>query len=325
MVLSSLVDNLASAGDPMGLSEDYWSGWSQGLDLPNQGEELLFTSRMYQMLPYLAAATGLLEQSQPLLRRSVMARLAGTGRHLVGPVLLRRRAGEHKDLAQRGQRALVGITTALTVAGHSPAYLHQDEPYSGALLHDLGLETGLEGQAKEVSRRLNGAGAKRVIAGDPHTAHLLKDAYPDLVSGWDLEVSHYLEILAGAVERIREAARPAPVKTVVVHDSCVLARSLGLVEPLRVVLSALGVEVKEPSEAREDTGCCGGPVEYAFPELSRRLSGERARALAAHGQQVLVACPVCLVNLARHEEALGIRVWDLGELLYHSLGAGEQG
>jgi len=85
------------------------------------------------------------------------------------------------------------------------------------------------------------------------------------------------------------------------------------------VLERLGIEVVEPENAGRNTACCGGPVEYAFADLSRSISCIRARELADRGRDVLVACPICLVNLMKHERDLGIRVWDMGEILAAAL------
>ena len=41
----------------------------------------------------------------------------------------------------------------------------------------------------------------------------------------------------------------------------------------------------------------------------------RAAELSQWGENVVVTCPICLINLAKHEQEFGLRVWDLGELL----------
>jgi Fe-S oxidoreductase len=81
------------------------------------------------------------------------------------------------------------------------------------------------------------------------------------------------------------------------------------------VLQTLGIEIIEPENTGINTACCGGPVEYAYADLSRSISGMRAKELAQTCSDVLVTCPICLINLMRHEDALGLRIWDIGELL----------
>ena len=159
---------------------------------------------------------------------------------------------------------------------------------------------------------------------DPHTTWMLRLAARDgLADG--IRVTHYLEILDRPGRRSPTRPPAAPLGAFVLHDPCVLTRELGLGDRVRQLAGTLGVTLTLPADAGADTACCGGPVEYAFSELSRQVSALRARELARHGDQILVTCPICLVNLARHEKALGIRVWDLGELLWNACETEAQG
>ena len=101
----------------------------------------------------------------------------------------------------------------------------------------------------------------------------------------------------------------------VVHDPCVMTRDLGIVDEARKVLKALGLQQLEPENTKMDTACCGGPVEYAFAELSHKISHLRIEELSGISRNILVSCPICLINLSKYEQELGIRVWDMGELL----------
>ena len=77
------------------------------------------------------------------------------------------------------------------------------------------------GTAKsEIRIDLTDVSVRRVITVDPHTTHMLRSVFPKLADGYDVEVQSYLEVLA---ER-ELPARPAAVREVVVHDSCVYAR-----------------------------------------------------------------------------------------------------
>jgi Fe-S oxidoreductase len=57
-------------------------------------------------------------------------------------------------------------------------------------------------------------------------------------------------------------------------------------------------------------------VEYAFADLSEKISGIRIQELANVCKNILVMCPICLINLSKYEQELGIKVWDVGELLH---------
>ena len=320
--LSTICGNMARTGDPLGLKLPYWTKWAQGLGFLPQGNDLLYTARMYQMLPFVVQATEMAAGAMPLLPAlsirtfAKMAEIAGA---MATEPLLRLGAWRAKELRRRTENALKGIAAALEQAGIHPAYLHEDEPYSGVLLYDLGMEDAVIPIARQVSARLKSSRAKTIITIDPHTTFMLQEVYPRFLPGFNLAVRHYLQVLAASgLNQPYRTDSGAPRK-IVFHDSCVMTRDLDIIRPARQVLAALGIEVVEPENTGKDTACCGGPVEYAYADLSRSISGIRARELAGSCKDVLVTCPICLINLMKHEKALGIRVWDMGEILHQCL------
>ena len=320
--LNTICDNIERTGDPLGLKRPYWTRWADGLGLPTQGSELLFTARMYQMLPFVVQATEMAGGAMPLLPAlsvnafAKMARMAGA---MATEPLLRLGAWRARELRQRTENALRGIAAALDRAGIRPAYLYEDEPYSGVLLYDLGMEDAVGPIARDVSGRIRSSRARTILTVDPHTTFMLKEIYPQFLTGFNTAVRHYLEVLASTGLGTSAAPAAGLPKRIAFHDSCVMTRDLDIIEPARQVLTMMGIEVAEPENSGKDTACCGGPVEYAYADLSRSISGIRARELAGTCTDVLVTCPICLINLMKHEKALGIRVWDMGELLYRYL------
>jgi glycolate oxidase iron-sulfur subunit len=152
---------------------------------------------------------------------------------------------------------------------------------------------------------------------------MLRDVYPLYIPDYDLQVVHYLDLLREHLPALGQAAGSGAPIELVMHDSCVMTRSLDIIEQGREVMANVGVDLAEPENNRVNTACCGGPIEYAFPQLSRRVSSLRAHELASHGRKVLVTCPICLINLAHYENELGLRVGDLGEVLFDRLNLGQ--
>jgi Fe-S oxidoreductase len=324
--LKTIRGNLERTGDPLGLKTAYWTRWTDGLDLPVQGSPLLFTARMYQMLPFVVQATEMAARARPLvpmLSVKIFAKMAEIAGAAAADPVLRLRARRAHEIRDRAEAALTGIVSGLASTGIHPAYLHENEPYSGVLLYDLGLAVARI--ARSVYRTLKAAGSKTVLTVDPHTTFMLRQVYPRYIPGFDLDVHHYLEVLARSDNLSSVPRAPELPEKIVVHDSCVMTRNLELVEPVRIVLGRLGIEAVEPENTGTDTACCGGPVEYAYADLSRSISCIRARELAAAGRDVLVACPICLINLMKHEKEMGIRVWDMGEILGFSFPRGSTG
>jgi Fe-S oxidoreductase len=319
-VLSTLKENIQRTGDPLGMKGVYWTEWAEGLHLPRQGETVLLTARMYQMLPYIMQVTRIVASAKPFLSRYGFAPFVSLGNRLMGDHIIRLKALGAEDIKSKGKNVLRGIVRALSAVGERPAYLYEDEPYSGVLLYDLGLDEFIDEHIEKVYRLLKSHSIEKIICVDPHTTFMLREIYPKYIEGFDIEVKHYLEILSGKSERLKKSVRKPLEKSLVMHDSCYLTRELGVIEQVRAVLGSLGVNVAEPENTKLDTACCGGPIEYAYQDLTEKISRTRAGELSAISENVVAVCPICLINLTKHEEELGIKVWDVGELLLEALG-----
>jgi len=252
----------------------------------------------------------------PLLSVKAFAKMFEKAGSLAGETVLRLKATGARNVKHKGESALKGIAAALNHAGEYPAYHYEAEPYSGVLLYDLGLEKHIDPHVKKVYRQLKSSGVKKVITVDPHTTFMLKEVFPDYISGYDIQVLHYLELISQKSQSLKTLAERKLPREFVMHDSCVMTRDLGIVEQARQVASGLGITLMEPENAGQDTACCGGPVEYAYADLSGKISNIRIQELAARGRNILVTCPICLINLMKYEKQMGIKVWDMGELLY---------
>jgi len=314
--LSTLMGNLERTGDPLGFKHPYWTEWVDQLNLPREGESLLLTGRMYQMLPYVIQTTRLASAAKPLLTRRGLGRMVAAGSRFAGEAVIRMKAKGEKEIKSRTDKVLQGIVAALGRLECHPAYLYESDPYSGVLLHDLGLGEQIRPHMKRVVDLLKRHGAKELITVDPHTTFMLRDLYPKHLGVADFKVRHYLEILARQNGRLFKANKATLPEELVIHDPCVMARALGMVDQARQLLDRIGIRLLEPENTRGNTACCGGPIEYAFGNLSEEISTIRIRELADISKNILVMCPICLVNLARYEESLGVRIFDMGEVLY---------
>jgi len=318
-VLSTLKENIQRTGDPLGFKGVYWTKWANELNLPRSGSTILLTARMYQMLPYIIQTIGLVALAKPLLSSRVFGRLIDIGNRLVGEKIVRLKAIGARAIKSKGKNSLKGIVSALSAIGQRPAYLYEDEPYSGVLLYDLGLDEYIEDHIKTVYSLLKGHKVKKVIGVDPHTTFMLKEVYPKYIGDYDIEVKHYLEILSENNEALRNVCKKGLEKEFVIHDPCFMARNLGIIEQARRVSASLGITLLEPENTKLDTACCGGPIEYAFREMSEEVSRTRIQELGRVSKNIVVTCPICLINLSKYEREMGIRVWDMGELLCAAL------
>ncbi|GAF74351.1 unnamed protein product, partial [marine sediment metagenome] len=270
-LLTGLKDNIQRTGDPLGIKAEYWTEWAKGLNLLGKGETIILTGRMYQMLPYITSTTSLLASTKGFLSRRILGDIARRGSSIAGEKAIMWKAKKEEALKSRSAKALCGITKALSAVGYKPAYLYEDEPYSGALLYDLGLDKFLPEYITKVYSLLKERDVKEVIGVDPHTVFMLKEVYPRYINNYELGVRHYLDILAENIDELKRVQERRLEGEFVVHDSCVMARDLGITEPPRKVLESLGIKVLEPENTKLNTVCCGGPIEYAFPHMADKV------------------------------------------------------
>jgi L-lactate dehydrogenase complex protein LldE len=101
------------------------------------------------------------------------------------------------------------------------------------------------------------------------------------------------------------------------HDSCSSLRQMGVEQQPRDLLAARGIRVQE-LEGREV--CCGfgGTFCVKYPEISARMVGDKADAVAATGAGILLGGDLgCLLHIGGHlrRRALPVRVFHVAEAL----------
>ena len=307
-VLGILADNLRSRGRVMHLAAHHATAWAEGLSIPRGGETVLYTGHMYQLLP----AMGAMARRMADFEESWITSFFGLGR-IVNKAIDLSAFMAGADPAERAASTarLRGIARLLRQAGVEFGYLYDEELYAGALVHDGGVTDAFEIHARRVAEVLRRHDVRRVICVDPHTLNVMRSVLPEVVEGWDVEVTSYLEVLA--------AERPALIRDVsselAVHDSCVYARFEGVVDQPRQLLSIAGVELREPRFARRMTHCCGGPVESLFPSKAHAIAEKRIEQLVETGAPGAVTmCPICLLNL-RTTAGEDLVIRDISEVL----------
>jgi cysteine-rich protein len=305
--LGMLGDNLHKRKSALPLSQRTVSAWARGLDLPHGGETVLYTGQMWQMVPAINAMSRQLGKYEHA-RSAWLFGFARSMNRLVNltPLLAR---SSPKDRRAYNER-LRNIARLLRVAGVEFGYLYEKDLYTGALAHDEGLDRGFARHAELVQRNLRENGVKRVITVDPHTTNMLRTIYPKVLPGFDIEVRSYLEVLAERkLKPVQQLGQEATM-----HDSCIYARSEGVLEQPRHLLAAGGVRLVEPEMSGKLTFCCGGPLETLFPGKSAEIARRRVDQLSACSSRLITACPLCLANLNRVVPA-GVEVHDISDYL----------
>lgn len=296
-------------GYPVPAPKGFASAWSKDLELPRgPSRRLLFTGALYQLTPYIPSLVELLRlieyptnSSWALLR---VARDLSRTIDLSSVPLLR----PDGELLRWSNAVLRTAVRLLLRAGVDFMYVPEvSDLYSGAILRDYGLVEAFRKHAKAVLDAVRSTGAEEVIVLDPHTQDTVTNGFREAL-GEGLRAVNYMDLVKPA---------GAGHGTAVVHDSCVYARRLGIIDRPRELLRLAGYNVVEPRRSREWTYCCGGPLEALLPSLSSAIADARAKELASLGDRVVTFCPICYLNLRRALHRIGskARVYDLLELI----------
>ncbi|MCE4625985.1 MAG: (Fe-S)-binding protein [Desulfurococcales archaeon] len=317
-VLALLRDNIRKTGLPVPVGKEVLWEWSKGLDLPREGEVLLYTGALYQLLPYISVFARQLARMEKSgagrLAFKAFGKLGGRLGGLAGLVLK-----PSKVDIEYSHSILRSVVELLKAAGVSVAYDPGVDGYSGVLLYDMGLDDDFRAHAEGEARRLVESGARVIVTVDPHTTHTLRSVYPKLFPWFELEVRSYLEILAENVDKLGWKSGDAGAVTI--HDPCFYARSEGIIGEPRTLLERAGYRVVNPRRWGRMTYCCGGPVESISPGLAGRIAEKRIEELHSTGAPVVaVMCPICLSNLRGHSRGK-LRVEDISILLRERLEA----
>jgi Fe-S oxidoreductase len=217
------------------------------------------------------------------------------------------------------------VVRVLKSLGMDFGYLGEDEPCCGAPLYHMGLQKEFAANAARAYAKLKARGVKKIIGIVPSCTHALRTLFAGCVSGYDIEVRHFIEVVA---EKIKPGQFKYPQKVkIAYHDPCQLGRYMGILDQPRQVLKAVeNVELVEPEwTAGEWSTCCGGGggFEVVFPDMSQTLAMGRVNELAETGADIITTqCPGCLMQLKSGLKELkkdNIEVMDLAGLLARSL------
>lgn len=308
-IIGILADNLAKRKTVMPMSAQKATAWAKGLNIPRGGECVLYTGHMYQMMPSIAA----MQKNMERIRGTWMEKTMGLGR-IANRFINTSWFISHADAKQQEiyNRRLRNIALLLQKAKVHFGYLYEKEMYAGALVCDLGGKDAFEAHARHVYTNLKKLGVKSIITVDPHTTDMLRDVYREIIPEYDIEVKSYLEVLAEAGLPENQNLK----RSIALHDSCVYARYVNILEEPRKLLKGSGATVEEPEQSGQFTQCCGGPVEALYPEKASDFAKERLNQLKSTGcKEIAAMCPICLQNLEHAAKDAGVTVRDISEYL----------
>ena len=298
-IIELIANNVRKTRNPFGAANSTINNWWNGTPMHREGDAMLFTGLMYQLVPYIEKTTGYLERYED----TFVANYVRFGKYM--PKFLVRltfRFLASKEGKKKFNGILKSIVEILLKSKVDFCYRPELDYYSGILLYDLGDIDGFTSHARFVANTLKENGIKKLITVDPHTTYALKVLYPKY-TGATFEVKTYFELLNLRGEN--------GTKQVTLHDPCFYGRYLELSEVPVKVLENLGIECVAVRNSGQFTNCCGGPAESISPKLSTEVLSRRVEELKATGAPIVAMCPICMGALMKG----GVEVEDLSTLI----------
>jgi Fe-S oxidoreductase len=174
------------------------------------------------------------------------------------------------------------------------------------------------------------AGAKRIIAIDPHDYISFTEDYPAYFGeSYDFEIVYITELLAELIREGRIQLTQPIDRVVTYHDPCRLNKRKGIYESPREILRAIpGLTFKDVDHVTQWSYCSGGgaglPIEK--PEITAEISRRRvAKAKELEVDTLVSACVWSERPLSAAGGEQGLEVRDLLELVAESAGLDPRG
>ena len=165
---------------------------------------------------------------------------------------------------------------------------------------------------------------KKIITSCPACYKTFHKDYKEILGDeWDIEVEHITQTIDKALKSGKlKIEKLSKKKKVTYHDPCHLGRHSGIYNEPREVLMALGYEIVEMENNRENAFCCGGGggLKSNYPELSNAITKDVLGEAKKTKTDILVtACPMCDACFLQTAKNSKMNVKELSELIVEKL------
>jgi len=122
-------------------------------------------------------------------------------------------------------------------------------------------EVGYDVVARKIARENIGIfeemGIKRIITTSPGCYKMFLHNYSDYLPYWNIEVVNVWDLLLDGLRKKHWLIIDKANEVVTYHDSCYLGRYCKIYNGPRKIIEALGYEIKEMDNNKENSFCCG--------------------------------------------------------------------
>jgi len=319
-------DNVLKKGNIPGVAGDK-TEWAKDLNLPRKAEYTFFAGCGYQFMRYVEGmmkAAASMEKIGLGMEKSIgISKLFGKIGIDLPSITGKVTAAGKEDTYTK---ILVSAVRVFQRLGVDIGYMYEDEPCCGSPLYYSGFLDDYIENANKNFTLFKSLGIKKLVGLIPACTESLRDYYPKYIEGYNLEVYHFIEVVA---QRLRESDIKPKLKEKLIiayHDPCQLSRYLEIIDAPREVMTSIeGLELREPDpeQCKQWSTCCGGGgLEAGDPDLCERLGLKRVEELLNTGANVIVShCPACVMQLRRSAVKMkaDVKVMDLVEILDEAL------
>jgi Fe-S oxidoreductase len=209
----------------------------------------------------------------------------------------------------------------LNQAGVNYGILGSKELCCGESVRKAGNEALFKRLARENIKTFIESGVKKILVSSPHCYHTFKNEYAEFKVNF--EVVHISQYLFQLIQEGRIKLSKEYKKKVTYHDPCYLGRHNGIYDEPREVLKKIpGLELKEMSDNRENSLCCGMGGGRIWEETAKneRFSDIRLKQAMDVGAEVLAtSCPYCITifedSKLTMKDSTSLEIKDITEIL----------
>ncbi|MEE8168423.1 MAG: (Fe-S)-binding protein [Candidatus Hydrothermarchaeales archaeon] len=139
-------------------------------------------------------------------------------------------------------------------------------------------------------------GYKTIVVNCPECYRTLAVDYKE--RGIELNVKHISEFLVEKSDQLEVGINKSENKTVTYHDSCRLGRYMGVYDAPRELLKSFGYDIKEMSNNKSESICCGVPQFVNCDDENKEIRRRKMKDAVATGAELMITpCMKCQIHL----------------------------
>jgi|TARA_Y100000034_G_scaffold49087_1_gene60659 Fe-S oxidoreductase len=188
------------------------------------------------------------------------------------------------------------------------------------------LEAGYEQEARKQARKnlsiFQENDIKSIITTDPKCYKIFTQDYKEFLPDLNIEVINIWQLILNQLRKKHHLIKNKPMEIITFHDSCYLGRHSNIYDEPRKILEALGYQIEELDNNKEDCFCCGscGNLPFTNPELANKIAKEKISQVKRIGIKKMIVTSFDNYNLLKkNSENSGVEILELSDVIAKSL------